>query len=121
MYYFHRYITIISILAPPDTEPEVEEVDQDDSQALDKESIPWEGPQNTKAGELYNTFSSLYITFSVMFIVWLIFHHILHYINISSLGVKAKILKLSSKVKTVKHVVNDDPADLLGKCILVQI
>ena len=27
-------------------------------------------------------------------------------------------MKLSSKVKTVKHVVHDDPADLSGKCIL---
>ena len=96
-------------------------MDQDDSQPLDKESIPQEGPQNTKAGKLYDTFSSFNITLSITFIVWLIFHHILHYINISSLGVKAKTMKLSSKVKTVKHVVHDDPADLSGKCILVQI
>ena len=121
MYYFHTYITIIFILAPSDTEPEVQKVDQDNSQVLDKESIPQEGPQNTKAGELYDTFSSFNITLSVIFIVWLIFHHILQHVNISSLGVKAKTMKLSSKVKTVKHVVHDDPADLLGKCMLAKI
>ena len=121
MYYFHTYIAITFILAPPDTEPEVEEVVQDDSQALDEELTPWEGPQNTKAGELYDTVSSFYITLSITFILWLIFHHILHYINISSLGVKAKTTKLSSKVKTIKYIVKDDPADLSGKYILVQI
>ena len=63
MYYFHTCIVIIFILAPPDTEPEVEEVDQEYSQPLDKESIPWEGPQNTKAGKLYDTFSSLTLHF----------------------------------------------------------
>ena len=128
MHYFHTCITIIFILAPPDTESEVEEVDQIDSQALDKELILQEGPQNTKACELYDTFLSFNITLSITVIVWLIFHHILHYINISLLdvevepkSVKAKTTKLSFKVKTVKHVVHDDPSDLSGKCILVQI
>ena len=40
---------------------------------------------------------------------------------LSSLGVKAKTMKLSSIVKTVKHDAHDDPSDLSGKCILVQI
>ena len=57
------------------------------------------------------------------------FHHIhtvanfpshLHYVNISSLVIKTKAMKLSSKVKTIKHVVKDDQADLSGKCIFVQ-
>ena len=51
------------ILAPSDTELEVEEVDQDDSQALDEESTPWEGPQNAEAGELSLSFISLHYAF----------------------------------------------------------
>ena len=115
MYYFHTYIAIIFISTQPDTESEAEEVDQDESQALDEESTPWEGTQNAEAGELSITVSSFYIILSVTFILWLIFHHI------SSLCVKAKATKPFLKVKTIKHVVKDDPADLSVKCILVQI